>query len=101
MSEDGHVMSTADRLVYMAHQIDRNFAPMGQERAVVALNEHLTSFWDPRMRAQIIEIAREQPDKFSSTVAAAVALMAQHSRAERADPALFNGVDEAGHCDAG
>jgi formate dehydrogenase subunit delta len=53
------------------------------------------------MRAQIIEIAREQPDKFSSTVAAAVALMAQHSRAERADPALFNGVDEAGHCDAG
>ncbi|ANI80239.1 formate dehydrogenase subunit delta [Sphingobium sp. EP60837] len=101
MNEDGHVMSTTERLVYMAHQIARNLAPMGEERAALALSEHLTSFWDPRMKAQIIAIAREQPERLSATVAAAVALMAQHGRAEQPDPALFNAVNEAGHCDAG
>ena len=101
MSDETHVMSTTDRLVYMAHQIARNLAPMGEERAIVALSEHLNSFWDPRMKAQILKIAREQPEKLSSTVAAAVAVIAQNSRAEQPDPALFNAIDEAGHCDAG
>lgn len=101
MNEDGHVMSTTERLVYMAHQIARNLKPMGEERATVALSEHLISFWDPRMKAQIIQISRKQPEKLSSTVFAAVAIMAQHSGAEQADPALFNAVNEAGHCDAG
>ncbi|MEC3950361.1 formate dehydrogenase subunit delta [Sphingobium sp. HWE2-09] len=101
MSDDTHVMSTTDRLVYMAHQIARNIATMGEAKAVEALAEHLTRFWDPRMKAQIIAIAQEQPEQLSPIVAAAVARMAQGRAAPDVDAAQFNAVDEAGHCDAG
>ncbi|WP_176400261.1 formate dehydrogenase subunit delta [Sphingobium sp. Z007] len=101
MSDDTHVMSTTDRLVYMAHQIARNIATMGEDKAIEALAEHLTRFWDPRMKAQIIAIAQEQPDRLSPIAAAAVARMAQGRAAPDVDAAQFNAVDEAGHCDAG
>lgn len=42
-----------DRLVYMANQIARNFAIMGDEEAARATAEHIRLFWDPRMRKQI------------------------------------------------
>lgn len=100
MSDDTHVMSTTDRLVYMAHQIARNLATMGEAQAVTALAEHLIRFWDPRMKAQIISIAQDQPDSLSPTVAAAVVRMAQGRAAPKVDAAQFNAVDEAGHCDA-
>ena len=101
MSEDIHVMSTSDRLIYMAHQIARNLATMEEENAIAALHEHLTSFWDPRMKAQIIAIAKEQPEKLSPIVAAAVARLTPHWATDHADPARSNTVGEAGHCDAG
>ncbi|NWK95413.1 formate dehydrogenase [Sphingobium lactosutens] len=101
MSDDTHVMSTTDRLIYMAHQIARNMATLGEARAVTALAAHLTSFWDPRMKAQIIAIAQAEPDRLSPTVAAAVAQIAQGRSAGKVDATQFNTVDEAGHCDAG
>ncbi|WP_082462748.1 formate dehydrogenase subunit delta [Sphingobium sp. Leaf26] len=101
MSDDTSVMSTRDRLVYMAHQIARNLATMGEEKAVAALAEHLTRFWDPRMKAQIVAIALNQPDRLSPSVAAAVARMAQGKPAPDVDATQFNAVDETGHCDAG
>lgn len=101
MSDKGHGMSTTDRLVYMAHQIALNMATMGQDKAAAALAEHLTLFWDLRMKAQIIAIGQEQPDLLSPTVAAAVARMAQRGAAPEVDAAQFNAVGEAGHCDAG
>ncbi|SEQ92761.1 formate dehydrogenase subunit delta [Sphingobium sp. YR768] len=101
MSDDTHVMSTTDRLVYMAHQIARNMAMMGEAKATEALAEHLTRFWDPRMKAQIIAIAQDQPERLSPVVTAAVARMAQGRPAPQVDAAQFNRVDEAGHCDAG
>lgn len=76
MSDDTHVMSTTDRLVYMAHQIARNLATLGETAAIEAVAGHLTSFWDPRMKAQIIAIARDEPERLSPVVAQAVALMA-------------------------
>jgi formate dehydrogenase subunit delta len=101
MRDDGHVMSTGDRLVYMAHQIARNMATMGEAKATEALAEHLTRFWDPRMKAQIVAIAQDRPDRLSPIVAMAVARMAQGRAAPDVDAAQFNAVDEAGHCDAG
>jgi formate dehydrogenase subunit delta len=101
MNDDTHVMSTTDRLVYMAHQIARNLASMGEERAVVAVADHLASFWDPRMKAQIIAIARDQPDRLTPLVAASVALLADGAPAHQTGATRFNAVDEAGHCDAG
>jgi formate dehydrogenase subunit delta len=101
MSDETEVMSTTDRLVYMAHQIARNLATMGEARAVAALAEHLTRFWDPRMKAQIIAMAQDQPERLSPIVAAAVARMAQGRSAPQVDAAQFNAVGETGHCDAG
>lgn len=43
----------ADRLVYMANQIAKFFAPMGEDCAVAEIAGHLKKFWDPRMRAAI------------------------------------------------
>lgn len=48
------MMETGARLVYMANQIARNFAAQGEETAIAATVEHIASFWDPRMKAQIL-----------------------------------------------
>lgn len=101
MHDETPVMSTTDRLVYMAHQIARNLATMGETGATMALAEHLTRYWDPRMKTQIFAIAESQPERLSPMVAAAVARMAQGRPAHHVDAAQFNSVDETGHCDAG
>jgi formate dehydrogenase subunit delta len=41
-------------LRYMADQIARNFATLSEAEAIAATADHITKFWDPRMRAQII-----------------------------------------------
>jgi formate dehydrogenase subunit delta len=43
-----------DKLFYMANQIGKFFVSQGHEKAVAAIADHLTKFWDPRMRAAII-----------------------------------------------
>jgi formate dehydrogenase subunit delta len=45
----------AERLVTMANQIARAFTPLGEERAVPKIAEHIKAFWDPRMRRGIAE----------------------------------------------
>lgn len=70
--EDG-VMSTGDRLVYMANQIARNLASEGPERAAAMVADHIRSFWDPAMRARIGQLAAERPDALSPIAAAAIA----------------------------
>ena len=47
------MMSPAERLVYMANQIARNFAAQGADVAALAVADHIAAFWDPRMKAQI------------------------------------------------
>lgn len=47
-------MSTRDKLVYMANQIEKFFASQSnEEKAVEGIADHLHKFWDPRMRSQI------------------------------------------------
>jgi len=43
-----------DKLVYMANQIGKFFVSQGHDKAVAATAEHLTKFWDPRMRSAIV-----------------------------------------------
>lgn len=40
-------------LVYMANQIARNFAVMGDTDAALATADHIAHYWDPRMKAAI------------------------------------------------
>ncbi len=61
------------KLAYMADQIARNFAAMGEEEAVAATAAHIVSYWDPRMKAQL----EEAGDQAKSPIAArAMALVA-------------------------
>ena len=72
MSDENDVMSTADRLIYMANQIARNLAAQGDAEAVASTASHIASFWDPLMRARIMALAAEQPDALSPIAAQAV-----------------------------
>lgn len=42
-----------DHLVYMANQIGKFFQTQGDKDAVAGIADHIKSFWDPRMRAEI------------------------------------------------
>lgn len=65
------VMSTGERLIYMANQIARNFEAEGSERAAIRVEEHMRLYWDPHMRARIVELARRS-QQLSPIAAAAV-----------------------------
>ena len=69
--EEG-VMSTGDRLIYMANQIARNCAAEGDDRGALTVRDHIRLFWDPAMRARIIALAQEKPEAFSPIAARAV-----------------------------
>ena len=69
-------MSTDDKLVYMANQIARNFAALGQDEAMAATARHLIDFWDPRMKARIRTLAEERDGALTPIAAAAVARLA-------------------------
>ena len=43
----------SSKLTRMAIQIAANFAAGGEAQAVAATAEHITKFWDPRMKAGI------------------------------------------------
>jgi len=58
-----------ERLRHMADQIARNFAVQGEEAAIAATAQHISDFWDPRMKAQILADDRSA---LSSVAAAAV-----------------------------
>jgi formate dehydrogenase subunit delta len=42
-----------NKLVYMANQIGKFFASLGEEQAVAGTAEHIQKFWNPRMRTAI------------------------------------------------
>ncbi len=48
------MMSPDERLVYMANQIARNLAAHGVDIAAAQTADHITAYWDPRMRAHIL-----------------------------------------------
>ena len=49
--------SSVDRLVYMANQIGKFFATQGEGEAIAGTADHIRKFWDPRMRANILDHA--------------------------------------------
>lgn len=47
-----------EKLAHMANQIGKFFAHQGEERAVISIADHMAKFWEPRMRAALLEYAR-------------------------------------------
>ena len=48
---------TIETMVHNANQIAAFFSSYPREEAVVAVEDHLRKFWEPRMRRQILEYA--------------------------------------------
>jgi formate dehydrogenase subunit delta len=44
-----------EKLVYMANQIGKFFVSQGDDHAVAGIADHLQKYWDPRMRATILD----------------------------------------------
>lgn len=97
------MMSTEQRLAYMADQIARNFAALGHERANVATADHIASFWDPRMkRLAFALLDGERPAWLSAAAADALGLLRDRGAPPSQTPATtFNHAGETGHSDAG
>lgn len=96
------MMSNEERLVYMVNQIARNFATMGEGQAAAATADHIVSFWDPRMKAQILARHESGSAQLTPIAAEAIAHLRDHDKPTAQTPATqFNAVDEAGHSDAG
>ncbi len=54
--DEGHSMSTKEKLVYMANQIATFFKSKPHEEGVAGVAEHINKFWEPRMRRQFFEL---------------------------------------------
>jgi formate dehydrogenase subunit delta len=54
-SSSGTTHRTNDKLVYMANQIGAFFKSQDMDTASAKIAEHMTKFWDPRMRRAIID----------------------------------------------
>jgi formate dehydrogenase subunit delta len=51
---DNSAYGTSQKLVYMANQIGKFFTAQDTATAPAKIAEHITKFWDPRMRTAII-----------------------------------------------
>ena len=59
-----------DHLVYMANQIARNFAVMGDVDAAKATADHIASFWEARMKAaEMSQGTKEEREERANTLA--------------------------------
>jgi formate dehydrogenase subunit delta len=70
-----HAMSH-DKLAYMANQIGQFFQSQKQDQAVAAIEDHLLTFWDPRMRRLIMTELAEGRIELDPLVRDAVLKMA-------------------------
>jgi formate dehydrogenase subunit delta len=67
---------SGDKLIYMANQIGKFFAPQKQEKAVAGIANHLTKFWPPSMRKKIIDHLDQGGEGLDPLVKEAVRLLA-------------------------
>lgn len=57
-----------DKLAYMANQIAGFFRSRPHDEAVAGIADHISSFWEPRMRAQFFELIASDAGKFDALV---------------------------------
>lgn len=61
-----------DKLTYMANQIATFFDSQSKDDAAREVAKHINSFWEPRMRAQLLEMFADDSDHgFKASVSAA------------------------------
>lgn len=57
-----------DKLIYMANQIARSFQSRTYDEAVAATADHISSFWEPRMRSQLFKLMDEDDKRLEAIV---------------------------------
>lgn len=67
-----HDASSPKKLIYMANQIGKFFAPQKHEQAVAGITNHLSKFWPPYMRKKIIIHLEQGGDELDPLVKEAV-----------------------------
>ncbi len=92
----------ADRLIYMANQIARNFAVQGEDLAVAATADHIDKFWDPRMKAAGYAALSAGTGALTPVARRALEMLRQGCEpVPQTRATKFNAVDEVGRSDAG
>jgi len=66
---------TADKLIYMANQIARNLATCPDPAAATA--DHIATFWEPGMKARLLELEGEAQASFDPVALAAIHRLGQ------------------------
>jgi formate dehydrogenase subunit delta len=69
-------MSPDEKLIYMANQIAAFFAAQGHDKAVAGVADHLKRFWEPHMRARLLQLAPEHGAELKPAVREALPLLA-------------------------
>ena len=57
-----------EKLVYMANQIARSLRSRPRGEAVAAPAEHISNFWEPRMRTELFRLMDENGEQFDAIV---------------------------------
>jgi formate dehydrogenase subunit delta len=82
--DEGHIMSTSEKLVRMANQISAFFHSKPREEGIAGVAEHINKFWEPRMRRQLFEMLDSGGAGFNELVVAASAKIKRPSAPEGA-----------------
>jgi formate dehydrogenase subunit delta len=82
-----HDTSAPKKLIYMANQIGKFFAPQSHDKAVAGIANHLTKFWPSSMRKKIVHHLEQGGEGLDPLVKEAV----QWLRVKLADEAGYSG----------
>ena len=72
-----------ERLVSMANQIGAFFAPYPSERRAEGIRNHLRSYWDPRMRADLIAYIERGGEDLDPNLVAGARLLVEPGHEQR------------------
>jgi formate dehydrogenase subunit delta len=78
-----------DKLVMMANQIGTFFKSQKKEDTVHSIADHMRKFWDPRMRAAILELAKAGGDDLQPEVRLALQQLSE-AQERQAEPAAIH-----------
>ena len=73
MAETTAHAEALDAVVRLATDITRQLAYLGEDEATSAFITHVTSFWDPRMRKQLVTAVKGGHARVDDVMRAAVA----------------------------
>lgn len=71
-----------DRIVLMANQIGDFFAPYPPERRAEGIRNHLRTYWDPRMREELLKLIEKGGDGLAPHVIAGAQLLLAEAHAK-------------------